>query len=91
MRRNVAFVMIAVFVVTLGVAILHHHGHEVCLHADCSLCLLLVQPVLSGTSAHAPHHMPSASRTVSSPQMDVPTSIPTGKAFFNRAPPLHVS
>jgi hypothetical protein len=46
MQKLAVSVVIAALVTVLSAAAVHHHGDEAC-HADCALCLFLIQPAVA--------------------------------------------
>lgn len=45
MRKGFSLLLTVLFVLALGVSFFHYHEGEVGSHTDCTLCLLLIQPV----------------------------------------------
>jgi hypothetical protein len=85
MRRSLAFLIVAAFVAALGAAVVHHHGDGES-HADCALCLFLIQPAISGTAADDAHGLPASAEN---PTVSKPLSAPLWleAAPLGRAPP----
>lgn len=90
MRKHVAVALftIAVFVVSLGVSVAHHHEDDVCPHADCALCLLLIQPVVSDGLNHSPGFALPVSWTILLLQARLFIPVCAGTVFLSRAPPF---
>jgi hypothetical protein len=86
-HRTLAVLTIAFFLAIVGTAGLHHHRHDVHLHDDCSLCLFLVQPSLSGVLGHVLQHALFITYTTPVFPTVRPISLFIGKVFQNRAPP----